>query len=83
MEFFSVGGALKVWAWLILVLGILFGLFGLFYAYSTSTVGGSGSSLISLRFVLSALVTAAGSYTAFLVLHGLGEIVVALTEHDS
>ncbi len=78
MEFFSVGGALKVWAWLILVLGILF---GLFYAYIISNVG--DSSLNSLAFVLLALVTAAGSYTLFLVLHGLGEIVVALTEHDS
>ena len=78
MEFFSVGGALKVWAWLILVLGILF---GLFYAYIISNVG--DSNLNSLGFVLLALVTAAGSYTMFLVLHGLGEIVVALTEHDS
>lgn len=78
MEFFSVGGALKVWAWLILVLGILV---GLFYAYIISNVG--DSNLNSLAFVLLALVTAAGSYTLFLVLHGLGEIVVALTEHDS
>ena len=78
MEFFSVGGALKVWAWLILVLGILF---GLFYAYTISNVG--DSNLNSLVFVLLALVTAASSYTLFLVLHGLGEIVVALTEHDS
>ena len=78
MEFFSVGGALKVWAWLILVSGILF---GLFYAYGSAySVGSSFSSLI---FVLFALVTAAGSYTAFLVLHGLGEIVVALTERNS
>ena len=78
MEFFSVGGALKVWAWLILVLGILV---GLFYAYIISNVG--DSNLNSLVFVLLALVTAASSYTLFLVLHGLGEIVVALTEHDS
>ena len=78
MEFFSVGGALKVWAWLILILGVLV---GLIYAYGISNVG--DSSLNWLVFVLLALVTAAGSYTVFLVLHGLGEIVVALTEHDS
>ena len=67
---YSVATQLKVWAWVILVLGILG---GLIYAYGISAYINGGVHWP--RFLFYLIGTSASAYAVHLVLHGLGEIV--------
>ena len=67
---YSVATQLKIWAWVILVLGILG---GLIYAYGVSASIYGGVNWIGFFFYL--IGTTASVYAVHLVLHGLGEIV--------